>query len=94
MFDAAIYPVSDLRKNFRAIEEELKRKKVVYLTKNGRKKMLLLDSDNIEEVLKEWQIRKHLDEIEADPDSKVISDYDPFEYAKRNLKNAWAKTQN
>jgi hypothetical protein len=76
MFDAAIYPVSDLRTNFREIENELAAKKVVYLTKNGRKKMLLLDSERIDDVLAEWKVRQQLDAIEADPRSKVISDWD------------------
>jgi hypothetical protein len=91
MFDAAIYPVSDLRTNFREIEEKLKSKKVVYLTKNGRKEMLLIDPDQVDDVLDEWQIRRRLDAIEADPRSKAITHSNPFDAARKELRNVWTK---
>jgi hypothetical protein len=91
MFDAAIYPVSDLRTNFREIEDKLKTKKVVYLTKNGRKEMLLIDPDQVDDILDEWQIRRHLDAIEADPQSKTIVSGNPFETARKELRNVWTK---
>jgi prevent-host-death family protein len=45
-----IRPVSDLRNNFRAIEESVKNGKPVYLTKNGYGSMVVMSLEHYSEI--------------------------------------------
>ena len=70
-----IRPVSDLRKHFSEVEDDvLSKGELVYLTKNGYNSMVLLSLEQYEELTKDVELA--LDEADRAADLSVIRYFD------------------
>lgn len=74
-----IKPISDLRNNFATIEKIVENGELVYLTKNGYGKMVVMSIDKYSKIADKTEIALDEADIEAKSTNKRLSHSEVFD---------------